>query len=129
MKNQAIQDIDTRFERTWAQLAEEAKKNKIGSEETAKSLRKLLLCLKWSTAYSVLQSQCLEVIKPYHKQAANIIKWFWVEYNETHYHADVPPTPKDFFEWYCASATIHAERSIYKQRTRKPKQTSTAAVC
>jgi hypothetical protein len=118
MKSPAINEIDERFEQTWAQLAKEAKKNKIGSADSEKSLRKLLLCLKWSTAYSVLQGQCLQVIQPFHKNANSIIKWFWVEYNEQHLFADYPPTPNDFFEWYCNSNTIEEEKKIYKKDAR-----------
>ena len=119
MKNKAFNNLEERFEQTWAQLAEEAKKNKIGSENSEKSLKKLLLCLKWSTAYSTLQSHCLNVIQPFHKQANTIIKWFWVEYNEHHYATDFPPTPKDFFEWYCNSSTIEAEMKLYAKKSSK----------
>lgn len=119
MKNQTINNLEERFEQTWAQLAREAKKNKIGSVNSEEGLKKLLLCLKWSTAYSVLQSQCLSIIKPFHKQANTIVKWFWVEYNEYHNCEDVPPTPKDFFEWYCNSTTISREKEIYSKEGRK----------
>lgn len=120
MKSQALNNLDNRFEQTWAQLANEAKKNKIGSAASEKSLRNLLLCLKWSTAYSVLQSQCLKVIQPFHEQANTIIKWFWVEYNETHSGSDFPPTPQEFFEWYCSSITIEEEKKMYRLDARQP---------
>ena len=119
MKNQAINNLEKRFEQTWAQLAKEAKNNKIGSGDSEEGLKKLLLCLKWSTAYSVLQSQCMGIIKPFHKQANTIVKWFWVEYNEHQHSDDVPPTPKDFFEWYCDSATIKKESEMYRKEKRK----------
>jgi hypothetical protein len=119
MKNQAINNLEERFEQTWAQLAREAKKNKIGTDNSEDGLKKLLLCLKWSTAYSVLQSQCIDIIKPFHKQANTIVKWFWVEYNEHHNSDNVPPTPKDFFEWYCDSDTIKRESKMYKKTKKK----------
>jgi len=120
MKSQALNNLDDRFEQTWAQLANEARKNKIGTEATEKSLSKLLTCLKWSTAYSVLQNQCLKVIQPFHEQANVIIKWFWVEYNETHHSSDFPPTPQEFFEWYCNSITIEQEKKMYSLNSLQP---------
>ena len=120
MKSQALNNLDQRFEQTWAQLANEAKKNKIGAAETEKSLKKLLTCLKWSTAYSVLQSQCLSIIQPFHQQADTIIKWFWVEFNETHNCSEFPPTPQEFFEWYCNSLTIEEEQKMYRLDPRQP---------
>jgi len=126
MKHQALSEIDQRFEQTWALLAREAKHNKIGDNEDADlSIRKLMDCLKWCTAYAALQTTCSKIITPYHKQPGTIIKWFWIEYNEMHDFSDVPPTPADFFDWYCNSATIVRERSISSgKRTRKPRATA-----
>lgn len=121
MKNRIFTDIDQKFEQTWALLALEAKNNKIADDSSELSIKRLMGCLKWCTAYSAIQTECKKIIAPYHKQTDFIIKWFWIEYNEMHDFSDLPPTPTDFFEWYCNSYTIETERKIYptKQKGRK----------
>lgn len=104
---QNLIEINKRFEQSWEQISSFVEDH-LGNK-TERALKKLKRCLKWCMAYSTLQSQCLPLIQPFHKQPLAIIKWFWIEYAEQNWSADIPPTPKEFMEWYCDSQTIQTE--------------------
>jgi len=110
MKAAILTSIDKKFEMSWKRLAKEPAKGKKGTDEVILQVNRLKKCLKWSTAYSILQNYCAKIIQPYHNnEAVTIIKWFWVEFGEQNFKKDIAPTPKEFFEWYCDSSTILAE--------------------
>lgn len=110
MKATLLTSIDQKFEMSWKKLAKEPAKSKKGVNDVIHQINRLKKCLKWSTAYSILQNHCAKIIQPYHNnEAVTIIKWFWIEYSEQHFRKDVAPTPKEFFEWYCNSDTIRKE--------------------
>ena len=104
---QNLIEINRRFERSWEQISSAAEQH--SGNKTARSLKKLKRCLKWCTAYSMLQSECLPLLRPFHDRPLAIIKWFWVEYGENNWSTDTPPTPGEFMEWYCDSLTIREE--------------------
>ncbi|KAA5532164.1 hypothetical protein F0919_15295 [Taibaiella lutea] len=110
MKEAVLTSIDKKFEMSWKRLAKEPVKGKKGADAVMLQLSRLKKCLKWSTAYSILQNYCAKIIQPYHNsEATTIVKWFWVEYGEENFKKDIAPTPKEFFEWYCDSYTIQKE--------------------
>lgn len=106
---QNLIEINRRFEQSWEQISSSAEQ--YYGNKTERSLKKLKRCLRWCTAYSMLQAQCLPLLRPFHEQPLAIIKWFWVEYGENNWISDIPPTPREFMEWYCDSLTIREEIS------------------
>lgn len=104
---QSLIEINRRFEQSWEQISGMVERHR--GSKTERSLKKLKRCLKWCTAYSILQSQCLPLLRPFHEQPLAIIKWFWIEYGEDNLSEDIPPTPREFMEWYCDSHTIQEE--------------------
>jgi len=111
MKEALQLSIDKKFEMSWKKLTKEPANAKgKGTNEVMFQINRLKKCLKWSTAYSILQNYCARIIQPYHNgEAATIVKWFWVEYGDQNFKNDIAPTPKEFFEWYCDSETIRKE--------------------
>ncbi len=105
-----LKRINDEFDQTWMKLSTLSAKAQ--ECETRRAVRKLHKCLKWTTAYTFIQSYCGEIIKKYSKQHGILIKKFWIEYVQQHLIEDIPPTPNDFFIWYCKSETILEERSL-----------------
>lgn len=104
--------IDLQFEKSWERLAKEPYTQQHTYDGDILQIDRLKRCLKWCTAYSILQNHCTKIIEPMHTQPSSIIKWFWVEYEAQFLDQDIPPTPKEFFEWYCNSQTIARERKM-----------------
>jgi len=105
---QSLAEINHRFEHTWKLISGMAEQQI--THPTERALRKLKHCLKWSIAYSLLQSEGLRMIRPFHQNPLAVIKWFWIEYSEQHFLTNSPPTLKEFMEWYCNSDTIREDR-------------------
>lgn len=112
MQPDTITEINKRFERSWESMSKALSHEKGLPQDTKRAVRRLKRCLRWCTAYSILQTYCGNIIKLYEENAALIIKKFWIDYWSLHFYEDIPPTPKEFFEWYCDSDTIEEERAI-----------------
>lgn len=108
------EEINQQFERSWKRLSEMAEESSKEQDKTRHNVKKLHRCLKWCTAYAFLQSYCGEIIKPYSTHYGILIKKFWVAYCEKFFSADLPPTPQQFFEWYCDSNTIKDEKVMFQ---------------
>lgn len=108
-----IDEINKKFESSWEKISKTAHVHTEHGDKMKQTLSRLHSCLKWSTAYAFLQSHCANIIKPYIQDANIVIKRFWVEYGEKNLKSDCPPTPKEFFEWYCDSQTIQEDRLMF----------------
>lgn len=104
-------EINQRFESSWEKLALIPKETKQNKEKA--TVTKLYENLKWSTAYSCLQSYCGPIIKEYTPFYGMVVKRFWIEYCEEKFDENIPPTPQEFFEWYCDSSVIKHEEDMY----------------
>ena len=108
-----IDEINKRFESSWERISNGSFRRSENGDKMKQTITRLHSCLKWSTAYAFLQSHCASIIKPYTLEANIIIKRFWVEYGEKNFEKECPPTPKEFFEWYCDSQTIREDRYMF----------------
>ena len=108
-------EINNRFQLSWEILSTNSNYKPAVCNKTQEALSKMNRCLKWSLAYANLRNYCGDIIKPYSHQYAMIIKKFWVQYFERNFLLDLPPAPKDFFEWYCDSNIIKEEDFLLKK--------------
>ena len=101
------------FDIKWRKLMAFLKKGtQLGADAVGNHFEKVVENMKWATAYVAMQEAVIPVIRPYSKNPILYIKQFWIEFLEWVETKPLlnPPTPADFFAWYCDSSTIQKEK-------------------